>query len=108
MMTGLPVRQCPQCGSERPAAEVVCENDWNDSQCLWSLADVPLVAAGYRAPLVGDSSAGLNREVAACPNGHPLAAGDVLCFACGETAISISTDDRDVAAGAATYPTTIA
>jgi primosomal replication protein N'' len=78
-MTAVPVRRCPQCGSQRPASEIACENEWNGSQCRWSLIDVPFQAVGESLSV---STAGPGTQLR-CPNEHPMDAGDVLCLVCG-------------------------
>ncbi len=40
------VRRCPQCGSDRPITEVLCENLWEESVCHWSLIDEEVREAG--------------------------------------------------------------
>src|SRR5262245_51796617 len=80
-MTAALVRGCPQCGSERPAAEPVCENQWNGGLCGWSLLDVPLhpPRGAPLSPIVNRPTAALRK----CANGHVLDPRDALCMQCG-------------------------
>ena len=71
------VRLCPKCGSERPSAEIVCENLIEASPCRWPLEHEDLRAKGAPRAPVSDMA------VASCLNGHPIVAGDQMCLVCG-------------------------
>jgi hypothetical protein len=74
------MRFCPNCETERPADELVCEGEVGGHACGWDLTAVDLRPAGGRPPAVAAASPP-SGDV--CVNGHPMAAGDLLCATCG-------------------------
>jgi primosomal replication protein N'' len=98
------IKSCPNCQSERPAHEVMCEGVKDDERCGWPLIDVPLGRRGARtshttrtgradmapAPPAGTPPAppSATPRPLACANRHELHPGDLLCPTCG-----LSVDD---------------
>lgn len=89
------IRYCPNCGTERELDEIYCEEIVDGVECGWSLTAVPIRPRGAgsppppppppgpadpSAPSAPSQQAG---SAAACPNGHPAGAGDLLCPTCG-------------------------
>jgi primosomal replication protein N'' len=65
---------CPNCHQRRPFTELFCQGLIDGVPCQWDLTSVPLIvgAPDFVAP------AG-----PACPNGHPVSVGDLICPFCG-------------------------
>lgn len=74
-------RHCPNCGSDRPETEWLCQNDINGEKCLWPLADQPVLR---RAPEATPAVAAPQRI---CVNGHPMSPDEQICFLCGADAV---------------------
>jgi hypothetical protein len=85
MMTTPYIRHCPQCGSDRPASEVHCENLWNGGQCQWPLSDEEIRVAGEAAPRAAETPP--VETARRCATGHEIDAGDLLCLTCGAEAV---------------------
>lgn len=81
-VSGVRVRWCPKCQSERPLTEAVCQGEIDGQACGWPVHYEPDVEAGWRPP----AAAGPAEAVAApltCPGGHQVASGDLMypmCF----------------------------
>jgi primosomal replication protein N'' len=76
------VRVCPNCGSERPVGEMVCEASPGGAGCGWSLADAAIRVAGMANPQP-PAAESPPLAVRHCTNGHALDAGDEMCHVCG-------------------------
>lgn len=85
------IRYCPNCNTERELDESFCEGTVDGAPCGWNLSGVPIRLRGAGAPAPPPPAppvdpapepqpppAGL-----ACPGGHPVGAGDLLCPTCG-------------------------
>jgi len=85
------MRFCPNCETERPISELVCEGEVDGHPCAWDLAGLPLRAEGWRPapPVVAAVAA---EGAPTCPNGHPMAPGDLLCPVCGADADTPAAD----------------
>lgn len=77
------IRFCPNCQTERPLSDVVCEGVIGDKPCHWDLSGEPIRAAGWQPPQIVETLAPPSPEARVCPNGHPVNDGDVMCFECG-------------------------
>lgn len=69
------IRHCPNCESDRPAAELFCLSQFQGAVCGWDLTQVPL--SGSNDPLMPLVSA------TRCKNGHIVSDGDFICATCG-------------------------
>ncbi len=83
MNNSAPYRLCPKCKTRRSVSEPVCQTLVNDSLCAWDLLEIEI----QEDPLEGEV-APLHPTVAvnavlACPNRHPIDAGDLICPECG-------------------------
>jgi hypothetical protein len=76
------MRFCPHCETERPLDEFVCLGEVDGQSCNWDLTQAPVRPAGWR-PRVAEPAAPQALTGAACPNGHPVDAGDLICGVCG-------------------------
>lgn len=88
------IRFCPQCKTERPLGELVCEGEINGRQCGWDLTDLPFRPEGWRpdaTPSVEPSAP----AVIQCPNGHPAEPGDLLCSICQEDILWPETEEAN-------------
>ncbi len=75
------MRFCPNCETERPISELVCEGEVDGRPCAWDLAGLPLRAEGWRpAPPVVAAAVSYS---AVCASGHPMPPGDLICPVCG-------------------------
>jgi hypothetical protein len=87
------VRVCPQCGTERPALEILCENLLAHGPCQWPLSDEELRVPGEVVTREPETPVGTAQGLR-CVNGHAIDAGDQLCLECGasitETASTIT------------------
>jgi primosomal replication protein N'' len=68
---------CPNCLQRRPFTEMFCEGLTDGMPCQWDLTSVPIVAA---EPWGGGQPPA---PVLACPDGHPVSSGDLICPVCG-------------------------
>lgn len=77
-------RHCPNCGSDRPETEWLCQNEVNGEKCLWPLADQQVIERQKQVvPEAGMPPAPPART---CLNGHPMAPDMEICFVCGADA----------------------
>ena len=74
------MRFCPRCETERALSEFYCEASIEGQPCDWDLSQLPVRPSGWRPRIV---EAAASEPVTACPNGHPVEAGDLLCSDCG-------------------------
>ena len=72
------IKICPRCGSERPPAEMSCENVVENQECRFPLEDVEIRVAGSTVNVQLPAVPRLT-----CTNGHPLEPGDQVCLVCG-------------------------
>ena len=120
------VRFCPKCKTERSAAELSCEGDFQGAACDWNLLDLPLQIARkeeWAVEPVATSNAKVQsiyqsddtkveEEAAAdqnqglpiaaslkCENGHDIEAGDIMCLLCGGMAAASSTTSQSAKEG---------
>jgi hypothetical protein len=70
------MRLCPNCGTERPLTEVFCEGVVAGGTCHWDLSTVDIRPPGS-APTSPRAE-----SILACPQGHPIAEGDLICPIC--------------------------
>ncbi|MBI1360557.1 MAG: DUF4011 domain-containing protein [Alphaproteobacteria bacterium] len=78
------IRFCPKCLTERPAAELSCEGEWEGAVCNWDLTRIPLREPGSGAPTpTAEPISTRPMGSGTCANGHATAAGDLLCPQCG-------------------------
>lgn len=75
------MRFCPNCETERPVAELLCEGEANGHPCGWDLSGLPIRPEGWRPQAA--SPAAPAAPTPTCPNGHPVDAGDLMCPECG-------------------------
>lgn len=75
------MRFCPNCETERPVAELLCEGEANGHPCGWDLSGLPIRPEGWRPQAA--SPAAQAAPTPTCPNGHPVDAGDLMCPECG-------------------------
>ena len=75
------MRFCPNCETERPITELVCEGVVDGRACGWDLNGLPLKAEGWRPapPVIAAAPA----DGPTCQNGHAMSVGDLLCPVCG-------------------------
>ena len=76
------IRVCPQCGTERPASEILCESLLAHGPCHWPLSDEEIRVQGGVTPLPPQVPAAPPAAFR-CTNGHALDAGEQLCLECG-------------------------
>ncbi len=77
------MRFCPNCETERPLFEVLCEGAIDGQPCNWDLTGVAIHESGWRPsgpPVTAEPPAVTN---AVCTNGHLMAEGDLMCEVCG-------------------------
>jgi primosomal replication protein N'' len=77
------VRFCPNCKTERPATEVICENLTEQGPCHWELLNEPPYPRGHRPGTAREDAAPSPVRSIQCLNGHPMGSGDQMCLACG-------------------------
>jgi primosomal replication protein N'' len=77
------IRFCPNCETERPLEEVLCDGEVDGAPCGWPLSGIALRPSGWR-PVAPPPPGPPN--TAACVNGHPMGAGDLMCGECGADA----------------------
>ncbi len=75
------IRLCPNCGSQRPVAELFCEGEIAGDPCGWDLSQEPIRSPDDVLPPPPTESSG--EGVRQCANGHAIDAGDLLCPICG-------------------------
>ncbi len=85
MNSGQLIRHCPNCGSERPITELLCENNFNGSVCSWPLADVEILDLSVSAKSAASKSQ--TKVDRRCTSGHSMALGDQICMICGADAV---------------------
>lgn len=92
---GIRVKFCPQCRTERPISEFVCQGQLAGGTCGWMLLNEPEQEPGRRSPepLV-HAAPTRGAESLACPNGHPVEPGDQMCTVCGLDVPSLATIDK--------------
>ena len=92
------IRFCPNCRTERPLTEVLCDGDADGEACGWLLSDLPALPEGWRpeapAAEAGDEQPAIGPR---CPNGHSVGAGDLLCTECGADIDVVVSGDADQA-----------
>ena len=88
------MRFCPNCETERPVTELLCEGEAAGYPCGWDLSGVPVRPEGWRPRTT--TSPAPSAPAQTCPNGHPVGPGDLMCPECGA--------DVEVAAGAPAGP----
>ena len=76
------IRFCPNCRTERPIEEMLCEGDVEGAFCGWELSSLPLRAEGWREE-PGAAPAQARSAAPTCVNGHAVDAGDLVCGECG-------------------------
>lgn len=84
------IRFCPSCHTERPLTEYFCQGELDGRTCGWDLSAELPHPSGWRPETVQLTAVNLAPAEAAtlyCSNGHPLAAGDLICFECGAAAV---------------------
>ncbi|MDR1934280.1 MAG: protein kinase [Candidatus Accumulibacter sp.] len=101
---------CPNCQTERPLRELICEGEIDGQPCNWSLADEPLHEEGWRPqPVItreeARGSSASSPEAASgktatpatqfCENGHPLEEGALMCAECGAGPVRAAPADED-------------
>jgi primosomal replication protein N'' len=76
------IRFCPNCQTERPVEEVLCEGELDGSPCGWDLSALPIRPEGWRlgVPMQSRSPASIAPH---CVNGHAVEVGDLICTVCG-------------------------
>jgi primosomal replication protein N'' len=84
------MRFCPNCETERPVAELLCEGETNGHPCGWDLSGLTIRPEGWRPEAAKPPAQAAPAQ--SCPNGHPVDPGDLMCPECGA--------DLDVGAGA--------
>ena len=93
------VRFCPKCETERPLDEFFCQGEVDGLPCEWDLSAEPLRAPGWRPAPPAEEAPPPVRP--ACPNGHPVSAGDLLCGVCladvDGSAVADAGDTQDAA-----------
>ncbi|PTM39383.1 uncharacterized protein DUF4011 [Bosea sp. 124] len=75
------MRYCPNCESERPVTELLCEGEVDGVACGWDLSGQPVRPEGWRpgaAPIPATPA-----RTYVCENGHAVDAGDLICPECG-------------------------
>lgn len=85
------IRFCPNCHTERQLGEIFCEGLVADRLCGWDLSGEAIHPDGWRPqPVVTQATLALAADEAAqtlaasvCENGHPMDAGDLMCYECG-------------------------
>ncbi|MCP4069682.1 MAG: DUF4011 domain-containing protein [Phycisphaeraceae bacterium] len=75
------IRFCPNCETERPADEILCDGDIAGLSCGWELSDLPLRPAGWTP--AAQEAAARPASTPTCTNGHALELGDLMCGECG-------------------------
>jgi primosomal replication protein N'' len=76
------IRFCPSCQTERPLEELFCEGTVDGRPCDFPLSDEPIREEGWR-PEEKVTEVEAAPSGAACPNGHPVEPGDLMCGQCG-------------------------
>jgi primosomal replication protein N'' len=97
MSTGIMMRFCPNCETERPVAEYFCEGEVAGQRCNWNMMEVPFRQAGWRPAVVVPAEVVVASTPIVCVNGHDMEDGDLLCGVCGED-IAPSVEERSAAA----------
>lgn len=79
------IRFCPNCQTERPVDEILCEGLHDGQPCGWDLSGLPLRLEGWRppAPVTTPVPAATSPDGLQCENGHLAAPGDLICAECG-------------------------
>ena len=77
------IRFCPNCETERGPQEVFCEGELGGAVCNWDLTSLPMRPEGWR-PAPAPAAPTAPQAQPACPNGHLVEVGDLLCPICGE------------------------
>lgn len=75
------MRYCPNCESERPVTELLCEGEFDGAACGWDLSGLQVRPVGWRpgpVPIVASRA-----PARVCENGHAVDAGDLICPECG-------------------------
>ncbi|MBA4222514.1 MAG: histidine kinase [Methylobacterium sp.] len=75
------MRFCPNCETERPVAELLCEGEANGHPCGWDLSGLPIRPEGWRPEAAKPPAQDVPAPT--CPNGHPVDPGDLMCPECG-------------------------
>ncbi len=82
------VRHCPNCASDRPVTEILCEGLKDGAQCLWPLSGEEIREEGALTESP-DNVPHDDAEHRRCLNGHAMEAGDELCLRCGADAAPV-------------------
>lgn len=77
------MRFCPNCRTERPLEEFYCEGTVEGGPCDWDLSQLPVRPSGWRPSAVELPAEPALAPPVACPNGHAVEAGDLMCHVCG-------------------------
>lgn len=78
------MRYCPNCESERELGEMLCEGTREGAACGWDLSVIPIRSPGWRPSEPAHVAATVvDPTPLACPNGHAVGLGDLLCETCG-------------------------
>jgi serine/threonine protein kinase len=73
---------CPNCQTERSLTEILCQGKFGESECGWDLVREPVRPEGWR-PAPAEPAPSDQPSALQCPNGHAVAAGDLICGICG-------------------------
>ncbi len=77
------MRWCPSCETERGLGEVLCQGCIEKGFEPWPISEEPIRPTGWRPePPVSAPAVDSTRPILACPNGHPITAGDFICPVC--------------------------
>ena len=101
------VKFCPQCRTERPISEFVCQGEFAGGTCGWVLLNEPEQEPGQRPRESSGDAAPLRGALPLkCPNGHPVEPGDQMCTVCGLDVSAYTTTDTATKTPADTSSTT--
>ncbi len=98
------IRFCPKCKTERSPQEMFCDGQIDEQPCNWDLSGEPFRVPGGQTSLTENPPLAATPVSIACPNGHAVNLGDLICPVCRVDVQEVSERGPELLTGSDTHP----